>query len=496
MSLSAAATTAERPHLRRVHRTTLTTPRLMAVILFIMLFVIAARVPVDSDTWWHLRSGSVILATHTIPYTDMFSLTRLGQAWIDQSWLFQIVMSVVFQLAGNVGLALLTAALATVGMLFTFMACRGNVYLRAFVMILSAATAAVFWSPRPQMASFVLSAVVLYLLYAYKRKVFDRLWLIPVLMAVWVNLHSGFAIGFIFMGAFIVGEIFNYQPWPHIRKLLFIVVLSVAALLLNPYTVRMLLYPFQTAGLGVLEQFIQEWASPDFHMRETWPFLMLLFGTLAAVGFSKRGWDWTDLALTAGTAVLALVWQRNFAVFAIAAAPTLCDHLTTTLENAGLRLPPPRPPGRGMLFLNWSLLALLAVVAIVKLAVTLSPLTIAQAQAETLPVDAVVYLNRMNPPGPMFNSYNWGGYLMFAAPNYPVFVDGRTDLYGSAFLSQWRDALYGVDWKALFAQWGIRLVVIEHDSPLAGILRGDSAWRETYADPQASIFEHQSFAAF
>ncbi|MHB8629255.1 MAG: hypothetical protein ACYDEO_24005 [Aggregatilineales bacterium] len=493
--MSVVASIAERPSPRRIDRTALTTPRLMTAILFILLFVIAARVPVDSDTWWHLRSGSVILATHTIPYTDTFSLTRAGQSWIDQSWLSQVVMSAVFQLAGNVGLALLTAALATLGMIFTFKACRGSVYLRAFVMVLSATTAAVFWSPRPQMASFVLSTVVLYLLYQYKRNVFDRLWLIPLLMALWVNLHSGFAIGFIFLGAFIVGEVFNRQPWPHVRKLIIITALSAVALLLNPYTVRMLLYPFQTAGLGVLEQFIQEWASPDFHMRETWPFLILLFGTMTAAGFSKQGWDWTDLALTAGTAALALVWQRNFAVFAIAAAPTLCDHSTTILENAGLRLLPSRPPHRSTLILNWSILAILAAAALLKLAVTLSLVTIAQAQSETLPVQAVAYLNRVNPPGPMFNSYNWGGYLMFAAPNYPVFVDGRTDLYGSAFLSQWRNVLYGVGWQNLFTQWKIRLVVIEHDSPLAGILRGDAAWRETYADTQASVFERQSPAS-
>lgn len=470
----------------------LTTPRLLVIILFILLFVIAVRAPVDSDTWWHLRSGSVILATRTIPYSDTFSLTRLNQPWIDQSWLSQVVMSAVFQVAGNAGLALLTAALATIGMIFTFAACRGNVYLRAFVIVLSAVTAAVFWSPRPQMASFALSTVVLYLLYQYKRRSFDRLWLIPVLMALWVNLHSGFAIGFIFLGMFIVGEVFNRQPWPYIRKLLIITVISIAALLLNPYTVRMLLYPFQTAGLGVLEQYVQEWASPDFHMRETWPFLILLFGTMAAAGFSKRGWDWTDLVLIAGSAALALVWQRNFAVFAIAAAPTLCDHLTTILDNAGLRLLPARPPHRTALVLNWSILAILAIAALLKVGITLSPVTIAQAQSEVLPVQAVAYLNRVNPPGPMFNTYNWGGYLMFAAPNYPVFVDGRTDLYGSTFLSQWRNALFGSGWQDLFAQWKIRLVVIEHDSPLAGILRNDSAWRESYADSQASIFERQT----
>ena len=68
----------------------LTTRRLLVAILFIAVFSMAARVPADTDTWWHLRSGQLILETHTIPTTDPFSHTRAGQAWIDHSWLAQI----------------------------------------------------------------------------------------------------------------------------------------------------------------------------------------------------------------------------------------------------------------------------------------------------------------------------------------------------------------------------------------------------------------------
>src|SRR4051812_19987029 len=123
----------------------LTTQRLMIAILFILLFALAVRIPVDTDTWWHLRSGEYILTNRAVPLTDPFSLTRVGQPWIDQSWGSQIIMVVMYKMfggngvpgdGGSVGLALYTAILATAGMAFVYLSSEGNVYLRAFVAIL------------------------------------------------------------------------------------------------------------------------------------------------------------------------------------------------------------------------------------------------------------------------------------------------------------------------------------------------------------------------
>src|SRR5258706_13577432 len=193
----------------------LTTRRLAVAVLFILLFAVAVRIPVDTDTWWHLRSGEYIL-NKGIPTTDPFSLTRLNEPWIDHSWGSQIIMFLVYRLfggagqpgdGGNVGLALYTALLATIGMCFVYLTCEGEVYARMFVVVIAATAAAVFWSARPQMISFMLSTVVLYVLHLYKRKHIDRLWLLPVIMLLWVNLHSGWAIGFIFLFGAIAGEI-------------------------------------------------------------------------------------------------------------------------------------------------------------------------------------------------------------------------------------------------------------------------------------------------
>jgi hypothetical protein len=401
---------------------------------------------------------------------------------------------------GSVGLAVYTALLATLGMAFVYLMCDGNPYLRAFIVVLGAAAAAVFWSARPQMMSFWLSAALLYLLHLYKRQGVDRLWLIPPMMIVWVNLHSGFFIGFILLVGMIGGEtlgrLFDGKnpevlPWPRIGRLAVITAISFAALVINPNTTQMWGYPFRTFGIGVLQQYIQEWASPDFHDRSTWPFIFLLLGTLAAVGLGKKRMDWTDLALTCGTAFMGLYAGRNISTFSLVAAPVLSRHLNGLLDEAGLRLAPARRPRGAMLALNWTLLALVLTGAGLKVAVTLHPKAVAEAQAEYLPVGVANFLNTGKPAGPMFNSYNWGGYLMFAAPQYPVFVDGRTDLYDDELLGEWLNAALGKDWRSTFEKWGIRLVVIERDSALAGLLRTEPDWKEIYTDKQAAVFQLQ-----
>ncbi len=478
----------------------LNTQRLMIVVLFALLFALAVRIPLDTDTWWHLRSGQYILDHRAVPLTDPFSLTRRNQPWIDHSWGSQLILLGFYTVGGMAGLAIYTALLATAGMVFVYLMCEGNVYLRAFVVIVAAATAAVFWSPRPQMMSFFLSAVVLYVLHLYKRRKVDQLWLIPALMVLWVNAHGGFAIGFILLFGTIAGEVLgrlfdsnnpDVLAWRQIRRLAAITIIAGLVLAINPNTIQMWGYPFRTVGIGVLQNFIQEWASPNFHGRETWPFIFLLLGTFAAVGLARKRLDWTDLTLTAGTAFLSLYAGRNISTFALVAAPVLSRHANAWLEERGLRLARPRPARGFALVLNWAILALVILGVWLKIAATLNPKLVAEAQADSLPVRAAAYLNEHQPAGPMFNSYNWGGYLMFAAPEYPVFVDGRTDLYDDELLTQWLKTMSGGEWRKTFDEWQINLAVIEWDSALAKLLRQDADWKEVYQDGQASIFERQ-----
>ncbi len=480
----------------------LTMQRLMGLILFILLFTMAARVPTDTDTWWHLRSGQVMVDEHTILRHDRFSHTRQGEAWINHSWGAQIILYGVYELfgggtrpgaTGNIGLSLFTAALATAGMGLVYAMCAGNVYVRAFAVVLGAATAAVFWAPRPQMFSFVLAAGILYLLHLYKRRHIDRLWLIPALVLVWANLHGGFAMAFILLLGTLFGEALanlagDRRPdvlrGARLRKLVMVTAVSVPAVAINPYGIRMLAYPFETVSIGALQDFIQEWAAPDFHLPQTWPFLVMLLALLAVFATSKERVDWTDLVLVSGSAAMALMAGRNIALFAVVATPVLSRQADAWLAERGWRLRPRRTVSRGMLLVNWALLVLVSMGALAKVGTTLSERTIRQAQEEFFPAQLADYLQQTLPAGRLFNSYNWGGYLIFAAPQVPVFVDGRTDLYGDELLQKYLEVILLRDgWQQTLDEYGIDRVAIESDSTLAGALRLLSTrWHELQFD--------------
>ncbi len=476
---------------------TLTIERTMLVILFVLLFALAMRVPVDTDMWWHLRSGEHILSEGMI-YQDAFSHTMTGQPWVNYSWGAQIILFGMWELLGNAGLSLYTAVLAVGGMAFLYRSSDGNVYLRAFVLILGAATAAIFWSARPQMFSFFFSAVFFYILYSYKRYRTDRLWSLPVLMMVWGNLHAGFSIGFIFIGGMIVGEIANiffikegeYNiGWRGIRKLLLVTALSVVALVINPYGLAILRVPFDTVSIGPLHEYIQEWNSPNFQERQTWPFLFMIFALLGAAWGSRRQFDWTDYFLVIGTMFISFLAGRQIAVFAVVSAPILSYHLDNLLNMRGWVLASRRGVSMRLARLNAVLIAVVGIGATVYVASIVNPTIAQDIQADYLPIRAAAYLNEHNPPGPMFNSYNWGGYLMFTAPQYPVFVDGRTDLYRD-FLLEWLNTALGNDgWRDTLAKYGIRLVVVEKGSGLDANLREEADWKLAYEDEMAVIWE-------
>lgn len=474
----------------------LTIERTMIIILFMLIFALAARVPVDTDTWWHIRSGEYTL-THGMITADPFSFTMAGEPWTNHSWGSQIVIYAAWKLGGPLGLSVYMAALATAGMFFVYKMCEGSSYMRAFALILGAAAAAVFWSPRPQMFSFFLSAVILYILYLYRSKQVDRLWLVPVIMAVWGNLHAGFSIGFIFLGGVIAGEALgrlfnpqsNYLTWRQIRKLIVISLISAAALVINPYGLNMLLVPFQTVSIGALRDFIQEWNSPNFQGRETWAFIFLLLGVLGAAGASKRRISWTDYVLVSGTAFMALLAGRNIAVFAVAATPVLTYHLDSILTERGWSLQPVQRVTMRQARLNLVILLVVFLGCAAKVLLIMEPKSLAADMRAHLPIDVAAYIEEEQPPQPMFNSYNWGGYLMFAVPDYPVFVDGRTDLYGDSFLLQYLRAATGGDgWRETLDEYGIRTAVIETGSGLARRLRDEPDWNEVYTDDMAVVF--------
>jgi hypothetical protein len=222
--------------------------------------------------------------------------------------------------------------------------------------------------------------------------------------------------------------------------------------------------------------------------------------TLAAVGLSRRRIDGSDLALVAGFAYASLLAGRNMGPFALVAAPVLSRHISTILQRWGRAarargwLRPPRrasrPPSAGMAVVNWLLLALVIAAAGAKAYLPLRAEFNLENERKTLPVEAIEWIQRERPQGAMFNSYNWGGYLIWQLwPDYLVFVDGRTDLFGDELLSQYLEVQFArPGFQKVLDEYGVNFVLTEAQGFTDNFLALDDGWMQAYSDDVAVVY--------
>ncbi|MBI5348132.1 MAG: hypothetical protein HZB77_02255 [Chloroflexi bacterium] len=506
----------------------LTTRRLALSILFLGLFAMAMKPSVDTDSFWHLRAGAWMLDNARLLTIDLFSYTRFNQAWINHSWLSQTLMAIIYRVGGYGGLNLFTASVIVLAFVFVYRAGEGGGYLRAFIIILAATTSGVYWSARPQILSLLLTAIFVYILYDYLWRDANRLWLLPPLMLLWVNLHGGFAIGFILLVIAFIGEllrtslrVFEKQSQSVTEiasqrtlamtnsKATWIGGYGLACAVvacLNPYGAQMLLYPFRTVSIGVLQNFIQEWQSPNFHQPEAQVFIVMLLATVAAIGFSRRRLDLTDFLVFAVFSALSLLAWRNVAAFAVVVAPILMRYANSAVEELQEKYPKlklPNPSGlthsvslrgaprdpKGLTLINGFIVIVIAFAVLLKMADAMSAKTNDEAIAKLAPVKAAEYLKANPVAGKMFNAYNFGGYLIWALyPHQLVYVDGRTDLYDGELLKEYLNtALADEGWNKTLKDRDIGVVLVETVSPLARALAASPAWSVKYQDKLASV---------
>ena len=111
------------------------------------------------------------------------------------------------------------------------------------------------------------------------------------------------------------------------------------------------------------------------------------------------------------------------------------------------------------------------------------------AIASHYPVRAINFLRDHPQPGPLYNTFNWGGFIAWYLPDYPVAIDGRTDLYGDEidmrFYKTENGDLSYVDDPYLNEAM---LVVLPREMPLARLLNSDSRFTLIYGDSQSIIF--------
>src|SRR5678809_533985 len=175
---------------------------------------------IDWDFWWHLKAGQYIIESRSIPHVDPFSFTRAGEQWIAHEWLSEVIMYSVFHAGGWIGLFLLFGTTITAALGICYKRCEGKPFIAALAVFLVAAASSPLFGFRPQMFTLLFASLFIALLDGYtyhgQRRV---IWLLPLLMLFWVNLHAGFALGPALILLF-VAMAFLDREWKKIGPLL------------------------------------------------------------------------------------------------------------------------------------------------------------------------------------------------------------------------------------------------------------------------------------
>jgi len=490
---------------------------LIPVLLVLMVFLVASRSPIDSDLWWHLRSGQVMIETGHPLITDVFSYTREGETWINHSWLGEIIIFSLYRLGGWTAISAWMGAMAVLTVVFLWRQTSGSIYVKAGFILFASVVCAPLWTPRPQFFSLVLLALLVWLINRWLTRGGYSIWFSVLLFILWSNLHGGFVTGTLYLLAYSVGLLIDAlndtgdtrkMLLKKLRLLLPVTVGGYLASALNPNGFRMWLIPFQTVGVRVLRQFIQEWSSPDFHSVESWPFALFIILMIFCL---SRQREKTSLRLMFPAILFILMGlyaRRNMAAAAITGIGVLIDAWNSmTVGNFFKRLVPiewlewikryraaqKQFNVKQMKWINLFITGVLGLICFIKLFIVGYPGLMRVYVAKNFPVDAVSYIMKTPPicEGRIFNSYNWGGYLIWRDPRVKVYVDGRTDLFGDEILGEWMTIIQaGNEWQNLLEKWDVTRVIIEPNRPLASII-SSKGWVERYRDTQAVVFDRK-----
>jgi hypothetical protein len=484
----------------------LTPRRLFTAIFLIALFVMSMREVADPDFWWHLRTGQFILETGSIPHVDIFSFTKAGQPWVTHEWLSELMIYSLYRLGSFAALILTFSGIVALAFGLVLARSEGKPYVAALAVLLAALASAPTWGVRPQILSLLLTSTFLWILERHVQvgdsSQGDRgLWLLVPLTVLWVNLHSGYALGLALIAIYVVGEVVqtfgerSTVGWlrPPLLNLALVFVLCLLVVPLNPNGATMYVYPFETLGSRAMQTFIQEWFSPDFHLLEWQPFAWLLLATFTTIALSGKRVRLTHLLLLVLLAYAGLRSARLVPMFALVAAPVLAEHTWSILEARGWTQMLKSTPqvSLSMSLANWLLLLVILVAAVLRAGMVIGNQP--DTEREKYPAAAVSFVKSHQLVGPLYNAYDWGGYLIWQLyPAQRVFIDGRADVYGDAFIEEFLQAYQGREnWRAPLDRYGVQVILVEPGAPIVAKLTQDAAWHQVYEDKQAVIFRKQ-----
>jgi len=455
--------------------------------LALLLPIVAALAATLSavDLAYHLRAGEQILTGGGIPRVDTFTFTASGREWLDQQWGAQVFLAAVYQLTSWTGLVVLRAAL--VGTLFglLFLACRlrgADIRTAAWLSLAAFIVAAPALALRPQLIGMVLLATTLVLISG--RRTHPRLlYLVPVVVALWANVHGSFFLGPVVVGLVWLEDLRSGAP--SANRTFTVGVASTIASFVTPFGPAVWTYAVGLSTNPDVTARISEWQPTTLG---TIPGILFFASALAVVLVTRR--RPTSGPIKASLVVFFVIGAyaiRGVAWWPLGAAFALASVL------AGRTAARERPTLKIARRMNIGIVAALVVVAVGLLPIwraTDPALGAPNGVLTDAPSGVTAALRATARPGDrLFNPQPWGSWFEFALPDLPVALDSRIELFDVDTWNEYDDVASGRDgWQAILGRWGVTLAAVSPGDDAFGARLAAAGWHSAYAGNDGWVY--------
>ncbi len=425
----------------------------------------------------------------TVPATDPFSQHGLetGKAWIAYSWLYEVVFYLLYQGLGYSGIFLGRAVLtlAVVAVLHRLIARRESRFVVATGLMGAALLAMLpLLTDRPWMFSILFSALTLDVILDLRNGLpVRRIWLLPLLFALWANIHIQFVHGLFLLGLACVAPLLDHlrgQPlMPRWRTLVAVTAACALATLATPYHVHLSGVVLEYGTHHVPHQLVAEFQALEF--RSFWDWSVLALGAAGAFALGrKHNLSAFDVLLFVAGAWFTFRSRRDLWLLVLA----------TFAVVPGTR---PGPLAVPVFWPTWRQAVAVAAVVLPLLAgywhYADTDGNVRATLEERYPAKAVAFVREQGCRGPLYNAFDWGGYLIWELPELPVAMDGRTNLHGDARIARAQASWLGQPgWEDDPELAAAGVVIADVSAPLASLLRLDPRFRVAYEDNVAVVF--------
>jgi len=450
----------------------------------------------ENDVWWHIRTGEWIVQHHQLPRTDPFSSTGAGKPWVAYSWPFEIATYEIvkqWDLLGLIAISIILWMGMTLALFYLIRRFQPPFWISATLAFVGSIVMTRVTSSRPGPLTVIFFCLVLGLLIeAQRQNSVRKLWPVPILIWMWANVHVQFVYGLFIFGLFCMIPVFEWVlskfgivPGPGAKHLpakwmCGTLALSTALTFANPYGVGVYRVLWEFVQQPNLYKFINETKAMQFDLKVHFIVLVICLVGALVLGRQPR---------------IQPIWAIMFFWAALSGFHAERDIWLTTVISVCIiadyfaqRNSTPAPVDRRV-WLGAFALVLICLVVRFKTAPTNHEL--GSLVASRMPLGAVAYVHEHHLQGPMFNDFDWGGFLIYALPEIPVVIDGRTNIHGQdeigRSLQTWN--VLGNNWYDDPLLQQANLVFGDPECALTFVLRNDPHFKVVFEDATVVLYQ-------